>query len=301
MSSATAWSGPGRRAATTTFSPRLASSRANASPSPSDAPSTTPHGPYFSAKTIAFHYYLHGHEADAEARRPLRILVSNDDGVAAPGIDALVKALVAEPNVTVTVVASAENQSGSGAKTTPDGVTASDTTTASGYPAVAVQGLPADAVVHGLTVVLEERPDLVISGANAGQNLGPFLDVSGTIGAARAAAQRGIPALAVSAGLGDPIDFTIATSDAIQWLRDHRAALIASTAAPTSVDNLNAPTCPTGQVRGLVDVTADTAAPQADALAAPDCTSTVAAPSTDVAAFLVGYATLSQVPRQPAS
>lgn len=235
------------------------------------------------------------------APRPLRILVSNDDGVSAPGIDALVKALVAEPNVIVTVVAPAEDQTGSGGKTTPGTLTASSTTTASGYPAIAVQGFPADAVTHGLTVVLTERPDVVISGTNAGQNLGPFVDISGTIGAARAAAQRGIPALAVSAGLGDPIDFASATADAVQWLRDHRSALIASPAPPASVDNINAPTCPTGQVRGLVTVTVDATARLEDALAAPDCASTVPAPAGDVAAFLAGFATLSTVPLQPGS
>ena len=230
------------------------------------------------------------------AARTLRILVSNDDGVGAPGIDSLVNALAAEPDVSVTVVAPAENQSGSGGKTSSDALTASEAKTAGGYPAVAVHGFPADAVIYGLNAVLKERPDVVISGTNAGQNIGPFIDVSGTVGAARAAAQRGIPALAVSAGLGDPIDFATATADAVQWLRDHRTTLLASPAPPASVDNLNAPTCPTGHARGVVTVTADTTASQPDALAAPDCTSTVPAPPGDVAAFHVGFATLSTVP-----
>jgi len=180
-------------------------------------------------------------------------------------------------------------------------VIATATATASGYTAIAVQGFPADAVIHGLTAVLEEPPDVVISGVNAGQNLGPVVDLSGTVGAARAAAQRGIPALAVSAGLGEPVDYTPATAEAIQWLRDHRAAFITSDAAPTYVDNLNAPTCPSGDVRGLVTVASDTTAPLEDALAVPDCTSTSPAPAGDVDAFLLGFATLTQVPLQPAS
>jgi 5'-nucleotidase len=163
---------------------------------------------------------------------------------------------------------------------------------------VAVQGFPADAVIRGLTLT-KERPDVVIAGTNAGQNLGPFIDISGTIGAARAAARQGIPALAVSAGLGDSIDFATATADAVQWVRDHRAALTAATRPPATVDNLNAPTCPSGHVRGVAQVTADTGAAQADALAAPDCTSTAAPPSTDVAAFHAGFATLSTVPITP--
>jgi 5'-nucleotidase len=231
----------------------------------------------------------------ASASRPLRILVSNDDGVDAPGLDALVQALTAEPDVVVTVVAPAQNQSGTGGKTSPGTVPASEAKTHGGYPAVAVQGFPADAVIRGLTLA-KERPDVVITGTNAGQNLGPFIDISGTIGAARAAAQQGIPALAVSAGLGDSIDFATATADAVQWVRDHRAALTASNRPAATVDNLNAPTCPTGHVRGVAQVTPDTGAPQADALAAPDCTSTSPQPSTDVAAFHAGFATLSTVP-----
>ena len=237
----------------------------------------------------------------AAASRPLRILVSNDDGFAAPGIDALVNALIAEPDVTVTVVAPAENQSGTGGKTTSGALTARSVTTASGYAATAVQGFPADAVIYGLTTVLKERPDVVITGTNAGQNIGPAIDLSGTVGAARAAAQRGIPALAVSAGLGDPIDFATPTAEAVQWLRDHRAALLTSPAPAGSVDNLNAPTCPTGRVRGLVNTTPDLTATLTDALATPDCTSTAPTPSSDVAAFHAGFATLEPVPLQPSS
>ncbi len=87
----------------------------------------------------------------------------------------------------------------------------------------------------------------------------------------------------------------------MKWLREHRAALLASPPPPGSVDNLNAPTCPTGHVRGLVNATPEVAATLADALADPDCTSTAPAPSGDVAAFHVGFATLETVALQPAS
>jgi 5'-nucleotidase len=237
----------------------------------------------------------------AAAARPLRILVTNDDGVGAPGIDLLVNALVAEPNVAVAVVAPAENQSGSGGTTSPGPLTASEATTASGYPATAVHGFPADAVLYALNAVVTERPDVVISGTNAGQNLGPFIDVSGTVGAARAAAQHGIPALAVSAGLGEPIDFATATAAAVQWLHEHRDGLVASPAPPAFVENLNAPTCPSGTVRGLALVSPNATAPGGDALAAPDCTSTADAPTDVVGSFHVGFATLSPVALQPAS
>jgi len=239
--------------------------------------------------------------SSAAAVRPLQILVSNDDGVAAPGIDALVRALVAEPATQVTVVAPATNQSGSGGQTTPGPLTATKTTTASGYPATSVVGFPADSLLYGLSSVVTSRPDVVISGVNAGQNLGPVLDISGTVGVARAAAQHGIPALAVSAGFGDPIEYAPAVDAAISWVRDHRDALLAPHDPPTSVANLNVPTCATGTVRGQVTVPADPTAPTDIAVSPADCTSTEPAPATDVAAFHVGYATLSDVGLTPGS
>src|SRR5262249_35075762 len=147
--------------------------------------------------------------------------------------------------------------SGVGGKTSSGTLTATMATTASGYPATAVQGYPADAVEYGLSTVLTSPPDVVISGVNAGQNLGPLLDISGTLGAARAGSQRGITPLAVSAGFGDPIDFASAVDAAVSWLRDHRAALLEPHGPPTMVANLNVPTCAAGKVRGQVAVPAD--------------------------------------------
>jgi len=238
--------------------------------------------------------------SSSSAPRVLQILVSNDDGVASEGIDALVQALVAEQDVAVTVVAPAENQSGTGGKTSPAPVTAHDAVTISGHRAVAVDGFPADAVLYGLTTVLHEPPDLVITGTNAGQNIGPFIDISGTVGAARAAAQRGVPALAVSAGLADEIDFQTASQLAVEWLRGHRGALVAGGPPPTTLSNLNAPSCTIGHVRGIAEVTPDPSVPAEQALASSDCTSTIVQPPTDVAAFLDGFATLSQLPLRPA-
>ncbi len=221
---------------------------------------------------------------------PLRVLVSNDDGVGAPGIDALVQALAAEPAVDVTVVAPSQNQSGSGGKTTPGPLTASPATTASGHAATAVDGFPADAVLYGLDHVMTSKPDLVVSGINAGQNTGPLVDISGTVGAARAAAQRGIPALAVSAQLGNPIDFAAAVTAVRQWLHDHRPSL-----RTVVVDNLNTPTCTAGHVRGVAETTVETTATTDAALAPSDCTSTAPPPAGDVDALHVGFATLSHL------
>jgi 5'-nucleotidase len=234
-----------------------------------------------------------GAGTSAQKSKPLRILVSNDDGVAAPGIDALVEALSDLPRVQVTVVAPAENETATGGSTTPGPLTATETTTASGYPATAVQGFPADSVNYGLEEVVSKPPQLVIAGINEGQNLGAIIDVSGTVGAAKAAASRGIPALAVSQGLGDPPDYPASVKRAIKWVGDHRKQLTKGTAA-VEVANLNVPTCPTGKVRGEVEVPV---APTAErAVDTPNCESTAIDPPDDISAFLEGYATLSEIP-----
>src|SRR4029077_5527545 len=114
----------------------------------------------------------------------LEILVTNDDGFDAPGIATVAEALAKIPDVHVTVVAPATNQSGTGGKTT-DGVvraTSDKRRTARGRPATAVIGFPADAVNFALDDMGVE-PDVVVSGINQAQNLGPISEISGTVGA----------------------------------------------------------------------------------------------------------------------
>src|SRR5215475_4847074 len=71
----------------------------------------------------------------AAARGPLRVLVTNDDGVKAPGIDALVRELAANPNLVLTVIAPAANQSGTGDQFTTTSITATPSSTAGAFPA----------------------------------------------------------------------------------------------------------------------------------------------------------------------
>ena len=232
------------------------------------------------------------------AGRPLRILVTNDDGYAAPGIDAVVEGLQTLPDVEVVVVAPAENQSGSGPKTTDGPLTATEVTTASGYPATAVQGFPADSVVWALDQDgIDDQPDLVVSGINAGQNLGPVLELSGTVGAARAASTRGIPAIAASLGLANDPDYDPAVELVLEWITEHRAELLAGTdETPAEVVNLNIPSCATGTLGELVEVTYATDPAGRNVLAADiDCTGQPAAPTDDVEAFLAGFPSLTVI------
>jgi 5'-nucleotidase len=223
---------------------------------------------------------------------PLSILVTNDDGYAAEGIDTVVEALRELPDVTVTVVAPSENRSGSGGQTTAGALTATEEETASGYPATAVQGFPADSVAYGLAEVLDEAPDLVVSGINQGQNLGPIAAVSGTVGAAEAAASRGIPALAASQGLGEPPDFESAAELVVDWVEARRDVLADGTAEQVVV-NLNVPTCPSGSLRGVKQVPLAT---EGSGIGTPpDCASTVTDVPDDVSAFLNGFASVTEL------
>jgi 5'-nucleotidase len=231
--------------------------------------------------------------------RPLRILVTNDDGYAAKGIDAVVEALRAQPDTEVTVVAPLANQSGSDGKTTAGPLTVTDVTTASGYPAQAVDGYPADTIVWALDQHgIDFTPDLVVSGINFGQNLGEAITISGTVGAARAAATRGVPALAASQGFPDPVDFPAGVAQVLTWLSGQRAALLSGgDRSPVLLQNLNIPTCTAGSVRGVVDVPISTADPSL-LLGTSDCTSTATDPKDDLAGFSEGFATITDLPLQ---
>ena len=188
---------------------------------------------------------------------PLRILMTNDDGYNNPGIDAAVEAMRDLPiPVDVTVSAPATNQSGSGRKTTPGTLTATDQTTLSGYPAKAVQGFPADSVNYALST-MHVNPDLLVSGINDGQNISlPVSNISGTVGAARQGALADIPAVAMSAGFGRttplpviPPDFPSAAAALSVWVNDFLLGRVGP-AVFESVVNINVPTCYTGAIRG---------------------------------------------------
>ena len=233
------------------------------------------------------------------ADQTLTIMVTNDDGVGAPGIDAVVQGLRTLAKTQVTVVAPLTNESGTGEKSTPASagpLVTSKAQTASGYPATAVHGYPADTVIwaikdHGLSF----RPDLVVSGINFGQNIGPLASESGTVGAAREAVSLGVPALASSQGVdnGAAPDFSQAVPFVENWVKQHRAALLAHSygSHPTQA-NLNVPTCVGGSVRGPA-TTVMSADGDASKTTTVDCTSTSTSFTNDLEAFEVGYATLT--------
>jgi 5'-nucleotidase len=233
-------------------------------------------------------------ETTETAVEPLRILVTNDDGVGAPGMDALVGALRRLPDVEVTVVAPAENQSGTSMSLSEGQLISSPAATASGVEAVAVAGFPADSVKWALAN-LDTDFDLVVSGSNSGQNIGDFSALSGTVGAARFAAQQGIPAVAVSQGFvadGGEIVFDVSVAAAVEWIAATRGDYEAGTVSLTSI---NSPTCPDGG-RGVAVVPLGVFDGW-DPLAF-DCSSVVENPVDDVDAFANGFTAITDLPIQ---
>ncbi len=131
--------------------------------------------------------------------RPL-ILLSNDDGVAAPNLAAVRAAL--RRSADVVVCAPELNQSATSHSLSLHRILRLREVEAGVF---AVDGTPADCVytaLHSGTRILPRRPDLVVSGMNHGLNLGVDVFYSGTVAAAREAAIRGLPAVAISADEG---------------------------------------------------------------------------------------------------
>jgi 5'-nucleotidase len=132
--------------------------------------------------------------------KPIQILLTNDDGIQSPGLWAAAGAL-SELGY-VHVVAPRDQFSGAGRSlpSTSDGIITPQQMQVNGklWMVYSVGGTPAQAILHAIFEILPERPDLVVSGINYGENLGVGVTVSGTVGAAMEGAGNGIPALAVS-------------------------------------------------------------------------------------------------------
>jgi 5'-nucleotidase len=121
------------------------------------------------------------------------ILITNDDGIHAPGLRALIEPL--QEIATVTVVAPSQERSASAQSLTLRQPIYCDQVAEREY---AVEGTPADAVILAFYTLLSEKPDLVISGINRGANVGENVYYSGTIGAAMEGALNRVPSIAIS-------------------------------------------------------------------------------------------------------
>lgn len=179
---------------------------------------------------------------------PYRILVTNDDGVRAPGIAAVAQALQAIG--TPIIVAPAENQTGKGHSiVTTEPVFRQDLTLPNGLPAIGLTATPASTVNIAIRNVVMPLPDLVVSGVNTEYNLGLSTLVSGTVGAAREAAVHGIPAIAASmSGAAFPRDLVFAAEEVVWVARRVKQYGL----PPNTFLNVNIPAVPTGGYKGYM-------------------------------------------------
>ena len=178
----------------------------------------------------------------------MRILLTNDDGYHAPGLEIL-ETIARTLSDDIWVCAPAEEQSGAGHSLTlsrPVRVRQHEERRWS------VSGTPTDAVMMAIGKLMPAKPDLILSGVNRGANLGDDITYSGTVSAAIEGALAGIKSIALSQvyareGMGDTVPFSAAES----WGQRVLAPLIAMEQAPRTVININFPALPADAVQGI--------------------------------------------------
>jgi 5'-nucleotidase len=162
-----------------------------------------------------------------------RILVTNDDGINAPGLEALAAAL--EPLGEITVVAPSEESSAVSHALTVRRPLCLTRVSESWY---SVDGTPTDCINVGITDVLGQVPDLVVSGINNGLNVGEDVTYSGTVGGALEGVLLGAPGVAVSLQRGgEPMNYEPAAVVA----RRLAAAVLREGLPPHTLLNVNVP------------------------------------------------------------
>jgi 5'-nucleotidase len=174
------------------------------------------------------------------------ILLTNDDGIAAAGIEALYHELIKIGEVAV-VAPRSEMSAAGHAITLSDPLRVSEYRKDSGFSGYAVNGTPADCVKIAYWAVLKKRPDLVASGINLGSNTGINTIYSGTVSAATEGAILDIPSFAVSLGTYENPDFRYAA----RFGRKLASQLIEKGLPKGVYLNVNVPPCPEGQIRGV--------------------------------------------------
>lgn len=174
------------------------------------------------------------------------ILLTNDDGIHAPGLRLMRLALL-EAGHRVEVIAPAQEQSAMSRALTVRLPLLNARLEEPGFSGTAVYGTPADCVKLGLVRLLTEKPDLVLSGMNAGGNVGPDLAYSGTVAAAAEGAGLGLPSLAVSHNSRELRHGAAYAAFAAKLI-----TRLPWTELPTGdMLNLNLPACPFQDCKGL--------------------------------------------------
>ena len=170
----------------------------------------------------------------------MRILLSNDDGYFAPGLERLAAALA--PRAEITVVAPERDRSGASNSLTLDRPL-TVRRAANGF--LFVNGTPTDCVHLAVTGLLDALPDLVISGINLGANMGDDTIYSGTVAAATEGYLLGIPSIALSLASKEAKHFVTAASVALELLERHARSPLGA-----RLINVNVPDVPHAELQG---------------------------------------------------
>src|SRR5919202_6519416 len=129
----------------------------------------------------------------------MKVLLTNDDGIQATGLNAVRRALLELPEVELAVIAPDSNRSASGRGiTTRAPLWVEEVPFGDGTTGFATEGTPVDCVRFAALGLVESPPELIVSGINHGSNLGDDITYSGTVAAALEGVVLGIPAIAVS-------------------------------------------------------------------------------------------------------
>ena len=176
----------------------------------------------------------------------MHILVTNDDGVTAPGLLALAQAM--REFGEVSILAPNRNWSASGhVKTLHRPLRIQEVTLDDGTHAFSCDGAPSDGVAMAMMGIVPNKLDLVVSGINPGPNMGHDVTYSGTVTAAMEAVIHGLPGIAVSFGaFRDEYDFSVAAAIAQKVVRT-----VINRLEPEMLLNVNVPVCPLDEIKGI--------------------------------------------------
>ena len=180
------------------------------------------------------------------------ILVTNDDGVTAPGLLALSEAMRSIPETKVSILAPDRNWSGGGhVKTLDRPLRVKEVTLADGSSAFASDGAPSDCVALALLGFFDEKIDLVVSGINPMPNLGHDVTYSGTVTAAMEAIIWDIPGIAFSLGSVETHLGTLDYAAAAEIARRVVSTSIQRRFSPGMLINVNIPYLPENEIKGI--------------------------------------------------
>ncbi len=181
----------------------------------------------------------------------MRILLTNDDGIHAPGLRVL-EQIAATLSDDIWVIAPSEEQSGAGHSLTLSRPVRMRRHKEMGERHFSVAGTPTDAVMLGLGKIMDEPPHLILSGVNRGANLGDDVTYSGTVSAAMEGTLAGVRSIALSQvyareGQGDNVPFAAA----LAWGEKVLRPLIDMPFADRTLINVNFPAIDPQAVKGI--------------------------------------------------